>query len=117
MRIIGRCVLFLTMSFLFTVLVGTLPVRSAALTQITGSVLDEQRHPIAGAQVHLTGPITEATSTTADGLFSFNNLPAGSYRLDISKGGFNTSTQEDLVTTAGATTNVVFALQAASLTS
>ena len=85
--------------------------------QVTGVVLDAQRRPLGDAQARLSGTASESTSTTANGSFAFRNLPSGIYRVDISKAGFNTATQDDIVTAAGSTTNVSFTLQAASLTS
>lgn len=91
--------------------------QSTEVTQITGVVLDAQRRPVGDAQVRLSGAASETTSTAADGSFAFHNLPPGIFRLDISKGGFNGATQDDIVTAAGATTALNFTLQAASLTS
>ena len=91
--------------------------QSSGVTQIAGTVLDAQRHPVSDADVRLSGPLSRATSTAADGSFAFVNLPAGTYRLAISKGGFNSSGQDDIVTSPGSTTNLSFTLQAASLTS
>ena len=89
----------------------------SVVTQITGTVLDAQLQPVGDAQVRLAGAVSEATSTAGDGSFAFRNVPVGIYSLDVSKGGFNGARQDNIVTTAGATTNVSFSLQAASLTS
>ena len=90
--------------------------QGSGVSQITGIVLDVQGRPIGDARVRLSGPVSQTISTSGDGSFVFLNLPVGTYRLDISKGGFSPGTQTDIVTTAGSTTKLSFALPPASLT-
>lgn len=91
--------------------------QSSGVTQITGIVVDTQRHPVANAQVRLSGLVSKSTVTASDGSFAFLNVPSGAFRLDISKGGFNPATQDDIIAVAGSTTSLSFTLQSASLTS
>src|SRR5689334_9995424 len=67
--------------------------QTTGTTKITGTVLDAQRRPVNDAQVRLSGAASASTSTAADGSFTFQNLPAGLFRLDITKAGFNGATQ------------------------
>lgn len=48
---------------------------------------------ISGATVTLAGSSIAPVQTGAGGLFSFANLPAGSYTLQVSKNGYNTYSQ------------------------
>ena len=91
--------------------------QDSGTAQITGSINDTAHTPVGGAQVRLSGPVSQSTSTAANGSFAFRNLPAGIYHLDIARGGFNGAAQDDIVITSGGTANVGFTLQAASLTS
>src|SRR5690348_12723201 len=68
--------------------------QSSGTTQITGIVGDAQRHPLDDAQVRLSGAVSKTATTGRDGSFAFLNLPSGTYRLDISKSGFNGASQE-----------------------
>lgn len=44
---------------------------------------DNERQPVARLPLTLSGPVTRRTRTGADGTFSFDGLPAGTYRLDF----------------------------------
>ncbi len=90
--------------------------QGSGVSQIAGTVNDAQGRPIRDAQVRLSGPASEAIATATDGSFAFNNVPAGIYRLDISKSGFIPTTQADIVLTAASTTRLVFTLPLVSLT-
>src|SRR3989338_7639533 len=59
---------------------------------LAGLVQDSQGHSIAGAQVALDGQ--PAQTTTADGHYTFPNLPARSYIAHVSKVGFASLNQE-----------------------
>ncbi|HWB95151.1 MAG TPA: carboxypeptidase-like regulatory domain-containing protein, partial [Bryobacteraceae bacterium] len=64
-------------------------------TSITGTVSDPQGAVFAGASVKLTnqntGAIREAT-TGAEGVYSFQSLPPGTYTIVVSAPGFKTTT-------------------------
>lgn len=44
---------------------------------------DNDRQPVARLPLTLSGPVTRRTRTRPDGTFSFDGLPAGTYRLDF----------------------------------
>jgi iron complex outermembrane receptor protein len=64
---------------------------SAQASTLTGRVLDQNNTVVAGAVVALTrsdGAVRQTVTTGSTGAFSFENLPAGSYRLLVSRQGF-----------------------------
>ena len=71
---------------------------------ISGSVLDPQGAVVSGAQVKArnteTGVVYNTTSDNA-GLYRFNLLPVGTYTVDVVASGFKTSSQTNIVVTAG----------------
>jgi hypothetical protein len=71
---------------------------------ISGTVVDPQAAIVSGAQVKATqlGQGTVFTTTTdSSGLFRFNLIPAGTYKIEVTKQGFKTSVQNDVLVTAG----------------
>lgn len=82
-----------------------------------GTVIDDQQRPVGGAEVRLTGPAVKTTTTAANGTFSVAELPSGIFRIEVSKAGFVSATQEDVALVAGTATDLHFTLQPASLSS
>src|SRR6476619_2114815 len=77
------------------VAVSCILATASALAQLTatvrGTVSDERKQPIAGADVVLRNAITgfEAkTATDGDGRYQLSNVPWQTYELSISKAGF-----------------------------
>ncbi len=83
---------------------------------IAGSVHNTSGAPIADANVIASGAVTQRTSTDSSGKFALT-LPAGFYRIDVSKGGYLAATETDLTLLAGATLPVDITLQQADLAS
>lgn len=83
---------------------------------VTGTVHDSSGSPIADARIVATGIETRSTSTDSSGKFTLT-LTAGLYRLDVSKGGYTSTTETDLAVLTGATLPVDVTLQPASLSS
>lgn len=81
---------------------------------ITGTVHSTAGTPIADASVIASGAVTQHVSTDASGKFSMT-LPAGFYRIDVSKGGFLSATQTNLTVLTGATLPVDITLEPADL--
>lgn len=74
-----------------TFLSGLLASASLSAATIGGSLFDPSGAAIPNAKVSLYDPDTataQETTTTPDGKFDFENLPAGSYLLRIEKRGF-----------------------------
>ena len=88
-------------------LVPVVPLSAAAqapLGSLTGTVRDTQNIPVPGATVQLRNAATGAqqtATTNTRGVFTFPQLPAGSYRVDVSLQGFKTQTYNDVAVTVG----------------
>ena len=71
---------------------------------ISGTVVDPQAAIVAGAQVKATQAQTGTVFTTTSdnaGSFRFSLIPAGTYKIEITKQGFKTAVQNDVLVTAG----------------
>ena len=66
------------------------PVCAQTNAPLSGVVANAMGAPIAGATVLLRPANATPVRTDAHGEFSFSNLPAGSYEVIVSKGGFQT---------------------------
>ena len=84
---------------------------------ITGSVHASGGVPIAGAEIILSGASAQHTSTDANGLFAFTNLPIGLYQLQVTKGGYLPVSAQDVAVVAGGSLNENVVLQQPDLTS
>jgi len=78
------------------------------LGTLSGLVVDAQGRPVQSAVVELSGPSGDlATTTNADGAFTFANLVAASnYVLTVSASGYLTDTRRNVVVTANSTVNL-----------
>ena len=102
--------LSLSLVFLFTV---SLQAQSTYGT-VVGSVTDSSGAAITDATVTLTNVGTAEKRTQqsgADGLFTFVNLFAGQYRIDVEKQGFKHFTRTDVTVQVQQSTNVAAVLQ------
>ena len=71
---------------------------------ISGTVVDPQGAVVSGAQVKATQVSTGAVLTTKSdnaGLFRFNLIPTGTYKIEISAQGFKTAVENDILVAAG----------------
>src|SRR6202044_3116243 len=69
--------------------------------RVTGTVQDSSGAVVAGADVKLTAAdigFERAGTTTAEGTFSFPQLPLGTFKLTVVMQGFNTFVQTGIVT-------------------
>jgi uncharacterized membrane protein len=65
--------------------------------QISGTVLDPNGAVVQGANVKATNAdtnLSRSTTTNSDGIYSFQLLPAGKYRVEVENQGFKKSTAE-----------------------
>ena len=91
------------------VLVGLILIGGTLMAQvlkgsISGTATDPQGAVVPGAKVTITNNATGTSlNTTTDnaGLFRFNLIPAGEYKLQIAAQGFNTAVQNNVVVAAG----------------
>ncbi|HMC29431.1 MAG TPA: TonB-dependent receptor [Candidatus Angelobacter sp.] len=71
---------------------------------ISGTAVDQQGAVVSGAQVKATDTATGAvhtTTTDSSGLFRFNLIPAGEYKIEVSAPNFKTSVQNNVIVSAG----------------
>lgn len=81
----------------------------ASAQNINGTVLDEKNAPVEGASVMLT-PGDKGTMTNKDGKFSYSQLTAGTYRIEVSFVGYALQAKSVAVNSSG-TATVTFNLQ------
>ena len=87
------------------------PVGGAALN---GTITDPSGASIAGAKVTATNASTglnRTTSTTNAGLFSFPDLPVGSYELSVEQSGFKTAKRTGIALAVGSVATLDIALE------
>ena len=104
---------------LLLICAGTLAAQSFP-GRITGVVKDTQGAAVPDATVKLSNPGTglERTETTdANGEFNFPNLALGSYRLTISKTGFQTMALTDIATSESRVNTLTPTLTVGTVTS
>ncbi len=70
---------------------------------ISGTVADPQGAVVSGATVKATqaGGVTYTTTSDSSGLFRFNLIPPGTYKVEVTKPGFKTAVQNNVLVTAG----------------
>src|ERR1700751_2389260 len=88
--------------------------------RITGTVRDAQGAVVPGATIKLSSPTTgqERTVTTdSTGNFNFPELALGTFRLTVSKDGFETTVVTDIATSEGLVNNVNPVLAVGSVSS
>jgi hypothetical protein len=83
---------------------------------VTGTVRDTNGAPIPGARVTLTGATTMSTTSASDGSFLLS-VPPGTYRVDISKGGYAATSLQHYTVSASGSTPLSVSLNQADLSS
>ena len=84
---------------------------------INGTVTDPSGAVVAGASVRATNTgtaITQTRATTGDGEFSFQDLPLGTYKIEVSAAGFRPANYDNVVVTAGTAYTLPVKLSAGS---
>ena len=92
------------------------PGTQTATGNVTGVITDQSQQPVAGVSIEVSGAVLKRTTTDAAGSFEIDELPSGSYRINITKGGF-TPLQDSVTVTAGANTVAKLQLTPAALNS
>ncbi len=86
---------------------------------ITGTVTDQSGAVINGAKVSLTNEGTGAsltTTTTSDGVYKFSPVRVGTYKLEATSKGFQTTTQSGVTVNIGSNVALNFSLKPGSET-
>jgi len=71
--------------------------------KIAGRVLDQNKQPLPGANVQIVGTVMGA-ATDLDGYYTIINIPPGSYTLQLSFVGYQTTLVKDVLVNADKTT-------------
>jgi len=91
---------------------------SAAKGSLTGAVVDSTGGAIVGAQTTLVGPQgNQGIATNGSGLFTFQDLIPGLYKLDVEMKGFRRAEVPDITINVGRVTSVRVQLEPGSVTS
>jgi len=108
--ILGLCL------FLFAAAVSA---QTISTSQIRGTIQDSSGGAVAGAEVRLiegdTGAVRVATSGS-DGVYSLPDLSVGTYRLEVSKSGFNKYVQTGIILQVGVNPTIDVALKVGAMT-
>lgn len=81
---------------------------------LKGEVLDQGSSPMAGVALKLSSPVLQGVReaiTGEDGVFRFQALPPGSYRLDAEKEGYKTIIRTNLDVGQGRTVNITLVME------
>ncbi|HZR18065.1 MAG TPA: carboxypeptidase-like regulatory domain-containing protein, partial [Verrucomicrobiae bacterium] len=102
-------------------LIGFVPVCFSQLISgnIVGSVVDATGAVVPAANVeaeNIATGIRSTTTTDANGLYRFNNVPAGEYNITIKKAGFADATLRNLTVELNKTTTANVVMQVAAVT-
>src|SRR5664280_2952583 len=93
--------------------------QAVAIGSISGTVADQSGSSVPGATVNMTetdkGTVHTVT-TNPDGRYTFNNLPTGPYRLEVSAKGFKGYAQTGIILQVAENLTQNVALQVGSLT-
>jgi outer membrane receptor protein involved in Fe transport len=90
---------------LFLMLGSFVTVFAQSSTSLQGTVTDEKGEPVMFANVALkkNGTLVTGAQTDFDGKYSFNDIEAGTYDVEVSYVGYQTKTTADVVVLAGRT--------------
>jgi hypothetical protein len=81
---------------------------------IRGTVVDASQAVLVGAKVTVKGEgtgFTRTTTTNADGLYSFSELPVGNYRVEVEVSGFKGAAKSNIVLNVAETRVADFQLE------
>ncbi len=116
----GSRVLRVLVALLGIVCIGSVVLQAQVDTgSITGTITDPSGAVISGAKVTLTNQGTGAsltTTTTSDGVYKFSPVRVGTYKLDATSQGFQTTTQTGVVVNIGSNVALNFTLKPGSQT-
>ncbi|PYX33432.1 MAG: TonB-dependent receptor [Acidobacteria bacterium] len=99
------------------VLLGVFGYAQTFRGAINGTVTDPSGAVVAGANVKATNSgtgVTLSTVSTSDGQFAFQDLPLGTYKIEVSASGFRPTAIDNVAVTAGGAYTVPVKLSAGS---
>jgi iron complex outermembrane receptor protein len=77
---------------------------------ISGQIITVDNEPAEGVVVMITGPVTKQSLTTETGYYLFKNLPAGSYKVDVTVKGYKPLDTTITISENGKQNNISFKL-------
>lgn len=77
---------------------------------ISGQIITVDNEPAEGVAVMVTGPVTKQSLTTETGYYLFKNLPAGTYKIDITVKGYKPLDTTVTISENGKQNNISFKL-------
>jgi len=108
---------FVAVSAAVALVTTSVSIAQTVTGNIYGTVVDEQRLPVPGAQVALTGVGAQlSATTTAGGDFRFLTLSTGNYTVTAALAGFATVAQPSIVVSAGQNVQLALTLKLAPVT-
>lgn len=78
---------------------------------ISGQVITVDNEPAEGVAISLTGPVEKQTLTTETGYYLFKNLPAGTYKVDVTVKGYKPLETTVTLSENGKKNNISFKLE------
>jgi hypothetical protein len=93
--------------------------QAVAIGSVSGTVSDQSGSSVPGATVRMTETdrgTVHSGSTTAEGRYTFNNLPVGPYRLEVQAAGFKNYSQVGIILQVAENLTQNVALQVGALT-
>ena len=86
-----RAAVFGIAAIIITALASIASAQSVAVGSVSGGISDQSGSAVPGATVLMTETLKATVHTTvssAEGRYTFNNLPVGPYRLEVKANGF-----------------------------
>jgi iron complex outermembrane recepter protein len=77
---------------------------------ISGQIITVDNEPAEGVAIKVTGPVEKQTLTTETGYYLFKNLPAGSYKVDVTVKGYKPLDTTVTISENGKQNNISFKL-------
>ncbi len=93
------------------------PAAAQGAASVSGTVQDTSGAPVSGASVVLRGSSSYSASTDSKGAFTFASVTPGLYTLSVSRSGYSSALESDIVALAGQTQSITVRLSPASFSS
>jgi len=85
------------LTVLFAFILSLAAPAAAQTVSISGSVIDQTGAQVPGATVQLTGPTNAVTTSGAGGQYTFRNVTAGMYAIEVRLAGFSPATRDNVM--------------------
>src|SRR5512143_1897900 len=119
MKSLAYTAALLMISGLFLPLFSSTVLAQSSKGIIAGTITDPNGAVVDGATVKITNKATNVireTKTTADGLFRIDAVDPGTYKIDVSAGGFKTSSRDNVTVEAAQANTTDFTLEVGAQT-